>query len=139
MQTQENKKGANSSPRKITKKQLEQQERQDAVERLKAILEPGDTVKTILRHCSRSGMMRHISLISGKDCRDITWLAARAMNGKLAPDGGIKTPGCGMDMGFHLVYALGYTLWPNGTPKPHGKRNGEPDSDGGYALKQEWL
>lgn len=44
-----------------------------------------------------------------------------------------------MDMGFHVVYALGSALWPDGTPAPHGTRNGEPDTAGGYALKHEWL
>lgn len=23
--------------------------------------------------------------------------------------------------------------------EPHGRRNGDPDSDGGYALKHRWL
>lgn len=53
--------------------------------------------------------------------------------------GGVRVGGCGMDMGFHLVYQLGSVLWPKGTKKPHGKRNGEPDYSGGYALKHEWL
>lgn len=53
--------------------------------------------------------------------------------------GGIKVSGCGMDMGFHTVYTLGAMLWPKGTKKPHGTRNGEPDTAGGYALKSEWL
>ena len=42
-------------------------------------------------------------------------------------------------LGYHVVYNLGYTLWPKGTSKPHGTRNGEPDSDGGYALRQYWV
>lgn len=53
--------------------------------------------------------------------------------------GGVSMGGCGMDMGFALVYSLGSALWPNGTRQPHGTRNGQPDRDGGYALKQEWL
>jgi hypothetical protein len=66
-------------------------------------------------------------------------LAARAMNDRIADNGGIIIGGCGMDMGFALVYNLGSTLWPNGTPEPHGTRNREPDSDGGYALKHNWV
>lgn len=54
-------------------------------------------------------------------------------------NGGIKCDGCGMDMGFQLVYSLGRTLWPLGTHEPHGKRNGQPDREGGYALKHRWL
>lgn len=38
-----------------------------------------------------------------------------------------------------FVYSLGRTLWPDGTRAPHGRRNGQPDSDGGYALKHSWL
>lgn len=72
--------------------------------------------------------------------RSIGWLAAKAMGDNFDRDrSGIKVHGCGMDMGFHLVYNLGRTIWPNGTPKPHGKRNGDPDRDGGYALKKVWL
>ena len=51
----------------------------------------------------------------------------------------LKIQGGGMDMGFKAVYSLGRSLWPNGTPEPHGTRNGEPDSCGGYALNQRWL
>jgi hypothetical protein len=72
--------------------------------------------------------------------RNIGYLAARAMGDTWDSDRqGIKVGGCGMDMGFHLVYSLGSTLWPKGTPKPHGTSNGEPDRAGGYALKKEWL
>jgi len=53
--------------------------------------------------------------------------------------GALKVGGCGMDMGFHVVYNVGAKLWPKGTAKPHSTRNGEPDRDGGYALKSEWL
>lgn len=39
------------------------QERQQAIERLREILKPGDTVYTIIRHVSRSGMQRSIQLL----------------------------------------------------------------------------
>jgi hypothetical protein len=103
---------------------------------------PGQTVYCILRHVAKSGMSRRISLfvIQNGELRDITRTAAIAMDRKLNRDEcSIVVGGCGMDMGFHLIYSLGYHLWPNGTPEPHGRRNGEPDSDGGYALKHEWL
>ena len=69
----------------------------------------------------------------------IDYLVSRAIGRRIGRHGGIVCGGCGMDMGFELVYTLGLTLWPNGTPKPHGKRNGQPDRDGGYALKHDWL
>lgn len=72
--------------------------------------------------------------------RSIGYLACEAMGDSWDSDRqGIKAGGYGMDMGFNLVYNLGATIWPKGTKKPHGRRNGEPDSAGGYALKHSWL
>jgi hypothetical protein len=69
------------------------------------------------------------------EIRSIGWLAARAMGDRYDRDRqGIKIGGCGMDMGFSLVYDLGRTLYPRGF-----KVNGRGRKDGGYALKQEWL
>lgn len=115
--------------------------RAQCVEKLRSILQPGSTVYTVLRHTSSSGMTRHIDLfrILDNTPRCITWLASHALNDRLHNGGGIIVNGCGMDMGFHLVYNLGATLWPNGTDKPHGTRNGAPDSSGGYALNHEWI
>ncbi len=113
--------------------------REEAKDRLRELLKPGDTVYTILRHRSRSGMSRRISAVTA-DHHDLDWLIERAGIFKSSSRGpGLVLGGCGMDMGFHLVYNLGASLWPNGTPEPHGRRNGEPDSAGGYALKQRWL
>jgi len=134
-------------------------ERKEAVERLLQAVEPGDTVYTIARHVSRSGMQREISLVAidrsaivlpvkGREAiaelgrnafTTIDYWAARALGYRIGKHGGIVVGGCGMDMGFHLVYNLGRTLWPTGTDNPHGRRNGHPDSDGGYALKHGWL
>jgi hypothetical protein len=113
-----------------------------AVTDLLALIKPGQKVFTILRHCSRSGMSRTITahVMEKGSLRDISHLVCEATG--LSWDRnrcGVKMGGCGMDMGFSLVYELGKTLWPNGTKKPHGVRNGAPDSDGGYALKREWL
>ena len=87
---------------------------EEALTALRDMLPPGTTVHTILRHVSRSGMMRHISVI-GPNNEDITWQVARALGEKINPKtGGIKVGGCGMDMGFHLVYSLSYRLYPEG-------------------------
>ena len=114
-------------------------QRTEALARLHEILKPGDTVYTVLRHVSRSGMMREISVI-GPNNEDITWHVMH-VGGYRRSDktGGLRVSGCGMDMGFHVVYNLGRAMWPDGTPDPHGTRNGEPDRDGGYALKHLWL
>lgn len=106
-------------------------------------LKPGDTVHTILDHVSNSGMSRDIRVVIVR--KDGTILHPnysvsvllgypRAKRGE-----GMRVGGCGQDMGFHIVYQLGAALWPNGTKKPHGTRNGAPDSTGGYALKHQWL
>lgn len=97
-------------------------ERSEARECLLEILQPGDTVYTVLNHVSRSGMQRSIDLLvgRGRDIDKITYWASRAMGDDKRPElidqtrGGIKVGGCGMDMGFHLVYGLSRTLWPNG-------------------------
>ena len=144
-------------------------EQEAALAKLREILKPGDEIHTVLRHCSRSGMSRSISLIIARDGapEDITYWAARALGDRIDQRrGGIVVGGCGMDMGFHLVYSLSRRLFPDGfgTPsaeKPH-KRANDPqhaaamieaghkfrgrncdasgwDNDGGYALKHRWL
>jgi hypothetical protein len=66
--------------------------------------------------------------------------AASVLTGRtLSDEGGIVCNGCGMDMGFDLVYSLGYSIWPKGTRKPHGTRNGQPGKDGGYVLRHSWI
>ena len=95
---------------------------------LRKLLAPGDNVYVILRSVSASGMSRAISLYvqSEGDMRNIDSLIADMLGYKLAKQTGVTVSGCGMDMGFHLVYSLGCALWPTGT-------------DGGYALKHVWL
>ena len=106
------------------------------------MVKPGTTVYTNLRHVSDSGMTRwldvyivednQISNITGLVCKaaDLTYCNRRHS---------LKIGGCGMDMGWQVVYNLGCSLWPSGTPAPHSVRNGEPDTCGGYALKHQWL
>lgn len=107
---------------------------------LRKILKPKSTVYTVLRSVSKSGMYREISVfaIQKGELRNLDCLVADAI-GHTVGQRGIKMHGCGMDMGFALVYSLGASLWPKGTAKPHGTRNGEPDRGGGYALKQQWV
>lgn len=126
---------------KLTKKQLAEQEKQAAITQLLAILKPGSTVYTELKRVSKSGMSRVISLKTVQDGEIITldYLASQAIGYRLDSNGGLKVTGCGMDIGFHVVYVLGNALWPHGTPEPHGSRNGVPDTCGGYALKHRWL
>ena len=104
-------------------------------------IKPNTTVYTTVSNVSKSGMSRHIGVyIVTKDKKiwNISMMVAE-LCGYGKRDGALQISGCGMDMGFAVVYSLGHKLWPNGTKKPHGTRNGEPDSAGGYALKHSWL
>jgi len=122
----------------------------DSAETLCKLLKPGDEVRTILRKVSASGMSRRISLVIARNNEiiDITWDAARVMEdkvkqgGKYVQDAGMVVQGCGMDMGFHIVYNLGRYLFPDGFAVEGSGRNGDTsghDNDGGYALKQRWM
>jgi len=125
-------------------------------EELRQLLPPGSTVYTSLNHVSRSGMQRAIStyIIIENDVRDISYDVAEIIGSTMHKKGGIKIDGCGMDMGFSIVYHLSYELYPNGFEcigeKPircpsndhcNGDRNYEPHhhNSGGYALIHRWL
>jgi len=83
---------------------------------LRRILKPGMTVYTSLRHVSKSGMTRHIDVLIVEDgrIRNISHLVSKATGIKRAEDGSLKVGGAGMDMGFHVVYSLSRTLYPEG-------------------------
>jgi hypothetical protein len=127
----------------VTQKEGKEAKQEQAKQELRKLLKPGQTVYCILNHVSSSGMSRSISLaIGGKkgEIRKLDYLVATARGEHIdEKHGGLKVSGCGMDMGFHLVYSLGRMLWPNGTRKPHSTRNGAPDRDGGYALRSTWI
>jgi len=137
----------------------------EALDQLRTLLPTGSTVRTILRHVSRSGMSRSISLVyvdPAGAVHDLDYLAVCAGVAKLdRQHGGLKVGGCGMDMGYALVYSLSRTLYPHGHPctgrtsdGPRGVkgcpsndhsngdrvwRKGKMHSDGGYALNHAWL
>lgn len=98
--------------------------------RLAELLTPDTLVYTTLRHVSTSGMTRWITpwiIVDGKPF-DLSWLIVQAGWGKeTRTHDGLKVEGCGMDMGFHLVYTLSRRL------------HGGPNTDGGYALRHQWF
>jgi hypothetical protein len=116
----------------LSKKAQAQLDRDYAIEKLLTYyVKPGAKVYTILRHVSSSGMSRDVSLVigDGEDIADITYYAAQALGDKLIESKGhraIKVNGCGMDMGFHLVYNLSSVLFAG-------------QERAGYVLKQGWL
>lgn len=94
------------------------------------------TVYTILRYVSSSGMTRHISLVipeldiyGNLILSNITYHVAELLGYKASERNGfntIKISGCGMDMGFKLVYDLSSVLFS--------------DQDrAGYVLNHRWL
>jgi hypothetical protein len=97
------------------------------VETLKEVFPVGCTAYTSLIDCSKSGMTRWIKVIKIEDNRPYFYSHAistlldckhETRNGSNC----VRVKGCGMDMGFHLIYTLSSIL--------HGD---------GYAIKQKWL
>lgn len=101
----------------MTKSEEQRLYRDDARETLRNLVKPGDTVYTILRHVSRSGMQRTIGVVVMADGKpfDVTGWVGKALGWSVDRDRwGVKVGGAGMDMGFHLVYSLSWALWPDG-------------------------
>jgi len=116
----------------LSKKEQAKADRDYAKEHLLThYVKEGDKVYTILRSVSSSGMTRNISLVVAKEGEmiDITYYVAHALGEKVSESKGhraIKVSGCGMDMGFHLVYNLSSVLFAG-------------QDRAGYVLKQGWL
>lgn len=138
--------------------------KEEAKNFLKKYLKPGDTVYTHVEHVSRSGMYRVIRLyvIDENQPMDISYTASILLEGYDEKHNGCRASGCGMDMGFALVYALsrrlfeefycigkgeGYIcLCPSNDHLNWREDNSHNDysstrlhSDSGYALRQKWL
>jgi hypothetical protein len=153
-------------------------DRQEAIARLHELLEPGDTITCVLRGVSRSGMTRWIDFYvvrpDDRNPREVVtlWLTRTIATAcEYTYDRNkeaLKIGGCGMDMGFAVVYDLCRVMYPDGfgvegklpsghkiRPKTRAMaakavkrgatfygRNGDGsgwDNDGGYALKHRWL
>lgn len=91
-------------------------EKADAIARLQEILKPGDTVYCLLRSVSKSGMSRTMSFY-GANYEFLDGYISNALGLRRVPMGkgeGLKVSGCGMDMGFRVVYKLGHALFGAG-------------------------
>lgn len=135
----------------MTKKQSA---RNEAITALRETLKPGDTVYTVLRNVSRSGMTRSIDAYVMDD-NTPQWISRRVATAIDAPFDerreAIKMAGCGMDMGFETVYQLSYALYPDGfecvgegcpsNDHSNGDRDYTPHhhGSGGYALHHRWM
>lgn len=112
---------------KVSKAEGKRLRAEHAKQSLLNILKAGDTVYTVLRHVSASGMYRRIDLYTFQDNKPVYLSGYYAMmQGEEPPRDGYKVGGCGMDMGFHLVYSMSSMLF------------GSADR-GGYELRHEWL
>lgn len=101
----------------------------------KGEFKPGATVYTSLESVSRSGLTRSLRCYQARRDRivDVTYVVAKLTGRSTDKNGNILMQGCGMDMGFSLVYDLSYTLY-KGTCFKCAK-NGRA----GYALEHRWL
>tara|TARA_R110000803_G_scaffold87722_1_gene154632 strand:- start:506 stop:835 length:330 start_codon:yes stop_codon:yes gene_type:complete len=108
---------------KISIKAKKEIDRNEAISKLKEVLKKGDTLFTNVTHVSKSGMTRNIRVMKINNNRPVhlNKIISVAMDWPIK-DNAIRVGGCGMDMGFHLVYTLGSILFNNG-----------------YSLKQEWI
>lgn len=93
--------------------------RQEAIETLRGQfgIKPGDTLYTNLIHVSASGMYRVLDVykIVDNTLLRLSWSAAAACGLKYdMKHEGVGMRGCGMDMGFWLVYELSSVLFPDG-------------------------
>ena len=118
-------------------------------------LPPGTELRTVLRHVSPSGMTRWID-VYGPGFDYLSHLVATVIGWPVnqGRHDGVEVGGCGMDMGFALVYNFGQVIWPDGFDTTNYWANSEDsrgarpywrneqldhDSSGGYAYRQRWL
>ena len=111
--------------------QLERECREHLIELFAGDDKPN--VQTVIRRVSSNGMSRDISVfyVKNNQILNITYSVAKAIGWPLVERNGsraIKVGGCGMDMGFHLVYTLSSVLY-----------RGTTEFDPGYHLRQNWL
>ena len=92
-----------------------------AFDQLRALCPPGNTIYTVLRHVAKSGMTRWLDVIvmdsDDGSPRQITRAVAEVAGYTRSHDkhgGALKAEGCGMDMGFAVVYNLSRALYHDG-------------------------
>lgn len=116
----------------ISKKTQAQQEEESAKRYLLSILERQETptLYTSLKHVSSSGMSSDMKVLAVLDGQilDVTWYVSKII-GTLKERNGqrvIRVGGCGMDMGFHVVYTVSAVLYGY-------------EERGAYTIRHEWI
>lgn len=133
-----------------TKAQRAADAKAEAIEHLRELCPPGSTILCVLGHASRSGMSRRINFYSdGPDPVYLSGLIEKLGHYKRPANGdGLRVDGCGMDMGFAVVYDTAQTLYPDGfdcigdrcPSNDHSNReNNAHHRSGGYAIRHRWL
>lgn len=152
----------------MSKKAEKEAQRLEAITALKKMVTPGMRIYTQLEHVGSSGMSRRIKVFipvtsdyeqNKMSIRDITYWTAHACGYRFNGDkGSIVIGGCGMDMGYAIVYSLSRVLFADdfkcigehcpsndhvndrdGSFKREAANIGRKHSDGGYALTHSWL
>jgi hypothetical protein len=99
-------------------------DQKESADRLRRAFPVGSTVHITLKHVSRSGMSRSITVI-GPDFRNLSHEVARVIGWRFDRNRmAIVVDGAGMDRGFHLVYTLARCLY---------------GPTWGYSLSHEWI
>ena len=88
-----------------------------STELLKKHFPKGSTVWLVIRQVSRSGMYRHISChsIQNNEVRWLSYHVAKVLKWSYKDKtNAVGVGGCGMDMGFSLIYNLSSALYKDG-------------------------
>ena len=120
---------------KLTTTQKREQ-KENSLNTLKNLIKEGDTVYTSLQSVSSTGMSRRLNVYIAKDNRiiNITWHVANVLEYRYNEQKeSLVIGGCGMDMGYHLVYSLSGVL---GTRKSY---MGAENVGNCYGLNHTWL
>lgn len=122
----------------------------EAKQHLATILPPGARIYTVLRHVSRSGMMRHVDAYAMVDNRPeyLNGYIAALTGIRRTKEGYLKMGGCGYDVGHEVAYVTSSCLYREGfscigdrcPSNDHSNRvKTDYHKGGGYALRHEWM
>lgn len=98
----------------MTKKETAATQKEDARIFLRGLVEPGDQIYLVKTHEGTSTVAYSVYIAGTVGLLEITDKAAIAMGDKLHRSGGIPLSGYGYSKSFHLGYALGRALFPDG-------------------------
>lgn len=120
---------------KLTTTQKREQ-KENSLATLKNLVQEGDTIYTSLQSVSSTGMSRRLNIFIVKDNNivNITWHVANVLEYRYNDQKeSLVIGGCGMDMGYHVVYSLSSVLGY--------KKSGMGNENTGncYGLNHKWL